>query len=172
MCCGRKTSWDGAANKKNSSRAADIAPWYHLRLQSCSRRFEPQAHHLCYFRILLLKFWWERGENKPKRPGLAHLKNYSRLFQKLVSCFQCDQIVILFFNIWPLAAMKISLIMSLICQSMLSISKIDYQKFAKIWSQWLLFFQMMLKLILNWFPAWNARFDCVSQLWSFSVYHQ
>ena len=34
---------------------------------------------------------------------------------------QCDQMVLLFFNIWPFAIMKISPIMSQICQSPLSI---------------------------------------------------
>ena len=34
---------------------------------------------------------------------------------------QCDQMIRLFFNNWPYAAMKISLIMSQICQSRLSI---------------------------------------------------
>ena len=35
--------------------AADIAPWYRLRLPTCGRRLESQAHHLCFFQFVLLK---------------------------------------------------------------------------------------------------------------------
>ena len=39
----------------------------------------------------------------------------------ITHCTQCDQLVSLFFNIWPFATMKISPIISQICQSRLSI---------------------------------------------------
>ena len=42
---------------RHQRRAAAVAPWFRLRLLSCGHRFEPQAHHLCFFQILLLKFF-------------------------------------------------------------------------------------------------------------------
>ena len=51
---------------------AAIAPWFCLRLPSCSPGFESQAHHLCFFN------YWNCNEKRTKinkkRPGLAHLK--------------------------------------------------------------------------------------------------
>ena len=47
---------------------------------------------------------------------------------------QCDQMVRLFFNIWPFATMKISPIMSQICQSKLSIlpnKKVTFKNLPK-----------------------------------------
>ena len=32
-------------------RVAAIAPWFHLRLPSCSSRFKSQADHLCFFNL-------------------------------------------------------------------------------------------------------------------------
>ena len=51
---------------------AAIAPWFHLRLPSCSPRFESQAHRLCFFQFVLLKLHRENDEINKKRPGLAH----------------------------------------------------------------------------------------------------
>ena len=39
--------------KYHFSRVAAIAPWFCLRLPSCSPRFESQAHHLCFFSICI-----------------------------------------------------------------------------------------------------------------------
>ena len=36
--------------------AADIAPWFRLRLPSCGRGFESQANHLHFFQFVLLKW--------------------------------------------------------------------------------------------------------------------
>ena len=46
--------------------AAAIAPWNYLRLPSCGRRFDSQAHHLSFFQFVLLKLLWEKDE-KTKR---------------------------------------------------------------------------------------------------------
>ena len=55
---------------------AAIAPWFRLRLPSCSPWFESQAHHLRFFQFVLLKLYQENNENKQKVAGLAHfLKN-------------------------------------------------------------------------------------------------
>ena len=44
-----------------------------------------------------------------------------KLLGKILTGEQCDQMVRLFLNIWPFAIVKISPIMSQICQSQLSI---------------------------------------------------
>ena len=38
-----------------TTRVSTIAPWYCLRLPSCGRGFESQAHHLCYFQFVSMK---------------------------------------------------------------------------------------------------------------------
>ena len=43
-------------------RAAAIAQWYHLRLPSCGRGFESQAHHLCFFHL----YYWNCNEIRTK----------------------------------------------------------------------------------------------------------
>ena len=60
------------------------------------------------------------------------------LIHSKVLANQCDQMVRLFFNIWPFAAMKISPIMSQICQIKNKLSKICQilVNFCKIWSHW------------------------------------
>ena len=42
---------DANRTKSYSAWAAAIAPWYRLRLPSCGRGFEPQAHHLPFFSL-------------------------------------------------------------------------------------------------------------------------
>ena len=57
---------------------AAIAPWFHLRLQSCGPTFESQAHHLHFFQFVL-KLEWEKNENKQKEAGIGpFLKKYGR----------------------------------------------------------------------------------------------
>ena len=50
---------------------AAIALWFHLRLPSCGHRFESQAHHLCFFKFVLLKLYRENNENKQKEAGIG-----------------------------------------------------------------------------------------------------
>ena len=45
---------------------AAIAPWFHLRLPSCSPGFESQALHLRFFPFVI-ELWCEKDENKRKR---------------------------------------------------------------------------------------------------------
>ena len=54
------------------------------------------------------------------------------LIHSKVLANQCDQMVRLFFNIWPFAAMKISPIISQMCKSMLIICQIR-RRLSKIW---------------------------------------
>ena len=66
---------------------AAIAQWIYLRLQSCRPRFESQAHQLCFFQIILFKWYichlnWNVKRKKiyKKRPGLAHFLKKLVLF--------------------------------------------------------------------------------------------
>ena len=43
-------------------RAAAITPWYRLRLPSCSRGFESQAHHLSFFNL----YYWNCNQRRTK----------------------------------------------------------------------------------------------------------
>ena len=62
---------------------AAIAPWFHLRLQSCGPGFEYQAHHLCFFQFVLLKLYRENNENKQKEAGIGpFLKKNINLYQE------------------------------------------------------------------------------------------
>ena len=45
--------------------------WYRLRLTSCSRGLESQAHHLHFFLIVLLKLLWEKDKNKQKQAWIG-----------------------------------------------------------------------------------------------------
>ena len=60
---------------------------------------------ICVIGLAIFDYKWE---------GWEHIT-------QLLPSTQCDQMVILFFNIWPFVTMKISPIMSQICQSNLSI---------------------------------------------------
>ena len=52
--------------------------WIRLRLPTCRPRFESQAHHICFYHLVIVKvvlyLSCEKNENKQKRPYLAHLK--------------------------------------------------------------------------------------------------
>ena len=54
---------------------AAIAPWFRLGLPSCGPGFESQAHHLCFFQFVLLKFYPENNENKQKEAGIGPFFN-------------------------------------------------------------------------------------------------
>ena len=66
---------------------AAIALWFHLRLPSCGHRFESQAHHLCFFKFVLLKLYRENNENKQKEAGIGpfFLKNVLRCGEPLAT---------------------------------------------------------------------------------------
>ena len=83
---------------------AAIAPWFCLRLPSCSPGFESQAGHLCFFQFELLQFIFgirKLQKFRKKRPGLApylkkhwqlsKFKNHIRIFQVLVSVLRTRQ---------------------------------------------------------------------------------
>ena len=64
---------------------AAIAPWFRLRLPSCSPRFKSQAHHLHFFQLVLLKLCRENTENKQKEAGIGpFLKTLLRLLRLFV----------------------------------------------------------------------------------------
>ena len=50
--------------------AAAIAPWFRLSLPSFGCKFESHAHHLSFFKFVL-KFVWEKDENKQKEAGIG-----------------------------------------------------------------------------------------------------
>ena len=72
---------------------AAIAPWFHLRLQSCGPGFEYQAHHLCFFQFVLLKLYRENNENKQKEAGIGpFLKKTSIYIKKVVVAKLADRL--------------------------------------------------------------------------------
>ena len=50
--------------------------WIRLRLPTCRPRFESQAHHICFYHLVIVKvvlyLSCEKNENKQKRPGGCH----------------------------------------------------------------------------------------------------
>ena len=58
-------------HQKLSHLMAAIAPWFRLRLPSCSPGFESQAHHLRFFQFVLLKLYRENNKNKQKEAGIG-----------------------------------------------------------------------------------------------------
>ena len=63
---------------------AAIAPWFCLRLPSCSPGFKSQALHLCFFQFVLLKLYRENNENKQKEAGIGpFLKKTIQLLQQI-----------------------------------------------------------------------------------------
>ena len=69
------TSTSIRANQIVNFWAAAIAPWIRVRLPSCGRGFESHAHHLCFFRFVLLKWYYEKDKNKQKKSGIGPLEN-------------------------------------------------------------------------------------------------
>ena len=57
-------------HQKLSHLMAAIAPWFRLRLPSCSPGFESQAHHLRFFQFVL-KLYRENNKNKQKEAGIG-----------------------------------------------------------------------------------------------------
>ena len=77
------------SSKQYKSCVAAIAPWFRLRLPSCSPGFGSQAHHLHFFQFVLLKLYQENNENKQKkRPGLAHFLKLCRGWSRTPRIFE------------------------------------------------------------------------------------
>ena len=86
------------------------------------------AFHICWKTVLTKwkRNWFNRNFSSAFLEWLVTQTKHN------LPRHQCDQMVRLFFNIWPFAAMKISPIISQMCKSMLIICQIR-RRLSKIW---------------------------------------